>query len=253
MKKEEDQTTTSKVKKKTSYVWIGRRWLVGILVLMIGLVAANLWFVLDTDLVTVTDSATVIEKITINSLGNQSSSDSASASSNSSSSTTMEERGIELAKEIKEYAAQGKVYGVPFSVDGSLSEVNRVWGPHDDVFRGSPYWLFDDKDVGFYTESMDINNGHTCAITLQYTKNPGGSLPPHYEAMTFDHVREVFGNNYRLEQVFDNTGTESADVYFYHLPPYGVEFWVSEGKIRLLQVGTERCGIFGSKVDFFYR
>jgi hypothetical protein len=251
--KKEDQTTSevrsnhSSGQEEGSYVWIGRGWLIGIVVLVVVLISGSLWFAFGTD------SATVFEEVTIYAPKDQSSSDSASDNSSSSSSTTdAEDRGLELAKEIKELASQGRVYGVPFHVNTSLSEVNRVWGTYDDYFSGTPYWSFDDKDVGVYTESIDFNNGQACAIFLGYFKGEG-SLPLRYQEMTFDDVKKVFGTNYRLEQRVSNAGTHPTEVYFYHLPPYGVEFLVSEEKIRMLRVGTERCGIFGSKVDFFYR
>lgn len=127
-----------------------------------------------------------------------------------------------LAEEIKEYASQGKVYGIPFGIGATVEEVRAAWGEPESG-------QLNDGEENYYPGrhiSLRICEQKVCEITavqivpaLNVPELVEYGLPPRYQSLTFAEVMGVFGNNYTIED----------KEYIYRISNYELRFYLGEG------------------------
>ncbi|SFI99462.1 protein of unknown function [Thermoflavimicrobium dichotomicum] len=135
------------------------------------------------------------------------------------------------AREIKELAMQGKIYGVPFKADATWEEISKSWGmPKNSNQEAGSQWPNKNPYVEVFSDPKMI--GKVCKIS---NKKVGGKKQL---SLSWQEIKKEFGDQFVYRIGDDGKG---GQFYFYRLPSYAVEFAVQNGKVIAMQVGKEHC------------
>lgn len=129
----------------------------------------------------------------------------------------------DLIEEIKRYASQGRVYGVPFEIGTSVEEVKTAWGEPElgDLGEGKLNY-YPGKYISLIVCQQEVCDIKVSRMWNEPDGSMGQSLPPRYESLTFDQVKQVLGNNYIIED---------GQFYIYEISDYELTFEVIDGEL----------------------